>query len=667
LPANYPLRFARAVPFFDYSVSPTEERALLKTVCHSLLIPFLCIQLALPVWGAQWVWQNPLPQGHTLSSVQLLDDSHGWAAGRDGVLLHTLDGGATWNVILTDGDLAFENFVFLDSSNGWAITGIPYRLLRTTDGGRSWTTVPTVDNPPPLDDLHFHDGQHGWIASETQVLRTTDAGLTWHAHETHASGTLAAIAFPDPLNGWAIANHFPNGASILHTTDGGLSWSPQTVAVSLDSTRLSALHFVDAMHGWAVGLGGQILHTANGGADWSPQSSGLGIPLSDVFFIDSMVGWIVTSNWTLEHGYQVLHTTNGGADWSPQATGAEQATNLLALHFANATDGLLVGESGILFNTINGGADWVARSSGPNDDFLDVDFSDSQSGIAVGTGNYLYLTENGGNSWQNVPIPPEDSKEIARLTHVWKLLSNYFAGLVGATKKVIKVEDKNKGKLEAGDLTFIYLDPGVAGDIEALYGVDDLTWWIATNAGEIRRTTNGGESWDPQASGVERSLNGFHFHDGLIGWVVGEQGTILKTTDGGDNWFPQPSGTASNLNAVHFFDTKRGFAVGDGGRYLTTDNGGDKWEIGSLSVFHNLHDIAFADALHGWIVGSSTRALYTDDGGQTWTSQPTGASGLIWAVDAPDPDHAWIVGAGGAILHYDGATDSSAAHWQLLR
>ena len=43
-----------------------------------------------------WVWQNPLPQGNSLGSVQVLDALRAVAVGDAGTILTTVDGGASW-------------------------------------------------------------------------------------------------------------------------------------------------------------------------------------------------------------------------------------------------------------------------------------------------------------------------------------------------------------------------------------------------------------------------------------------------------------------------------------------------------------------------------------------------------------------------------------------
>ena len=59
--------------------------------------------------------------------------------------------------------------------------------------------------------------------------------------------------------------------------------------------------------------------------------------------------------------------------------------------------------------------------------------------------------------------------------------------------------------------------------------------------GMILRTTDGGNSWVRQNSGIGdpfagMNFFGVHFVNSNIGTMVGQEGIILRTTDGGNNW-----------------------------------------------------------------------------------------------------------------------------------
>jgi photosystem II stability/assembly factor-like uncharacterized protein len=77
--------------------------------------------------------------------------------------------------------------------------------------------------------------------------------------------------------------------------------------------------------------------------------------------------------------------------------------------------------------------------------------------------------------------------------------------------------------------------------------------------GTILRTTDGGNTWLRQSSGLSDPFDGINFFgvyfvNSNVGTVVGEEGIILRTTDGGNNWVPQASDTTDWLYGVHFTD-----------------------------------------------------------------------------------------------------------------
>jgi photosystem II stability/assembly factor-like uncharacterized protein len=113
--------------------------------------------------------------------------------------------------------------------------------------------------------------------------------------------------------------------------------------------RVEAVFFVDANTGTAVGgeggREGTILHTVDGGATWTSQRSGRGQPLFGVHFVDANMGTVVGAEGT------VLRTLNGGATWTAQTTGT--TGHLFGVFFADANTGWVVG--GAILRTDTGG------------------------------------------------------------------------------------------------------------------------------------------------------------------------------------------------------------------------------------------------------------------------------------------------------------------------
>ncbi len=84
-----------------------------------------------------WFWRNPLPQGNPLRAVAVVDSDTVIAVGNAGTILRTTDGGASWT-FQTSGTTNFLAAVsFVDADTGTAV-GELGTILRTTNGGATW-------------------------------------------------------------------------------------------------------------------------------------------------------------------------------------------------------------------------------------------------------------------------------------------------------------------------------------------------------------------------------------------------------------------------------------------------------------------------------------------------------------------------------------------------
>ncbi|MEL6824419.1 MAG: hypothetical protein AAFP70_21890, partial [Calditrichota bacterium] len=56
--------------------------------------------IALPIFAQnEWEWQNPVPQGNQILTMQALDASTVYAAGNASTFMRSTDGGNNWEVI----------------------------------------------------------------------------------------------------------------------------------------------------------------------------------------------------------------------------------------------------------------------------------------------------------------------------------------------------------------------------------------------------------------------------------------------------------------------------------------------------------------------------------------------------------------------------------------
>ena len=328
-----------------------------------------------------------------LRAVQFLDAQRGWAVGGRSTLLLTTDGGKSWTAARRRPveDALLRDVHFTDAQTGWLVcerniyqlrTEDEKRsfLLKTTDGGETWTRVEVMaaeaDGGARLIRVVFADGERGWVFGEMGALFATEnGGETWTRQRVPTRHLLLGGAFLSREQGWLVGA----GTTFLQTPDGGETWrvgqlevpvepvvgatrsryaasavsndsagtagSAQTGAASnaiaaAVSVRLSAVSFVNARRGWAVGNRGRIYMTSNGGRTWRAQRSNVSADLSDVKFFDELEGWAVGANGT------VLHTTDGGINWRTEPSGTTHP--LERLSFAGPTRGWAVGFGGTI-------------------------------------------------------------------------------------------------------------------------------------------------------------------------------------------------------------------------------------------------------------------------------------------------------------------------------
>lgn len=292
----------------------------------------------------------------------------------------------------------YQDVYFMDTNTGF-IVGDYGTLLKTTDGGTTWTTkeCATVQDLTRLSGAGTsHVFACGWMgtvihsANSGEAWEAQTTGLTWHSLEGIHCNTVDNVL--------AVGE----GGGNITTNDGGTSWesfSPPT-AVGVD------IHFVDLNTGWFIGSGSVIGKTIDGGSGWTTQTSPVSKDLVSVFAAGDNEVWIVGADGT------ILATTNGGSSWSSQTSGV--TAGLQDLYFRDTSTGWVVGSSGTILKTTDGGSSWEALTSGTTQQLNGVYFISSQEGFSVGDNRTIIHTIDSGTNW--TIVTPEATSEASSPT-----------------------------------------------------------------------------------------------------------------------------------------------------------------------------------------------------------------------------------------------------------
>lgn len=210
--------------------------------------------------------QAEVPTRAPLTSVFFLDALRGWAAGHDGTVIATVDGGKTWSVLreMRGQDQVLMAIWFADAERGLAV-GQFGLALETRDGGKTWSERQLVDGEAGerhlLSIVPGRDGLLLVAAEAGTVLRSTDAGQSWKAIQTDNKGSFwagAELADGSLLLG-GMRGH------LYRSTDRGEHWAHLASGTQQSLTGI-ALHADGSVR--AVGLAGTTLLSKDGGQNF---------------------------------------------------------------------------------------------------------------------------------------------------------------------------------------------------------------------------------------------------------------------------------------------------------------------------------------------------------------------------------------------------------------
>ncbi|MEL6715518.1 MAG: oxidoreductase [Planctomycetota bacterium] len=146
------------------------------------------------------------------------------------------DAGALELFVLEDGSASLRGLSAVSADVAWA-TGSGPTVARTTDGGRTWSSLaPESIEGLDVRDVHALSAEVAWIMTAgpgeaSRILHTRDGGATWteQHRETDEASFLDGFAFLDAERAVAYGDPLPGaGFRFLVTEDGGTTWTPRS-------------------------------------------------------------------------------------------------------------------------------------------------------------------------------------------------------------------------------------------------------------------------------------------------------------------------------------------------------------------------------------------------------------------------------------------------------
>ena len=255
------------------------------------------------------------------------------------------------------------------------------------------------------------------------VSRTTNGGTTWTASNITGPGSNALVSDLSAVDGntaWVVTAPFAAGTNanrIWKTTNGGTSWTQQTVGYTSGSFA-NHVYFWDANNGWTSGdpLNGkfEMFKTSNGGTTWTAVAGAPTPDNGDDFTYVGLKEVVGDNIWIGTSIGRILRSTDRGNTWTGSYSpvldfgGVITSGSSGSYAFKDANNGLLLAVDGAdspatttagLYASDDGGATWDLLTPNGTWFFGDIAYVPGTANTYVSTGISSNAPQGVGSSY----------------------------------------------------------------------------------------------------------------------------------------------------------------------------------------------------------------------------------------------------------------------------
>lgn len=621
--------------------------------------------------------------------------------GTDATILRS-DDGQDWQHARTPGSADLAQLDSNESGSVLIAVGAKTTILRSTDAGRTWSTVKL---PAVVTDFTTvaYAGEQAWVAAGTggRILRSIDDGRSWTLIESSLSATLRTLK-PDAESGLLFIGG--DDGLIGFSEDRGESWSVTAINMPEPITPVTAFHRFGALM-LATSARGRFLMSNDGGESWDLLQS-----TSTAYFMgaahDAKSGLIVMTG----HDGDVLRSSDDGQNWETAEVLVDGSKSFLGavVYDERAQAFFAIGQAGVILRSLDG-ANWEPATRALRTESRGLLRDSRGTLITFGVGGLVAQSTNAGGSWTIAREPfdypirellktPRGDALIAtsRLGDVlrstdggrrWQVVTPVYPnvntppdlrGLVVTPSREALVAAGPPGAILRGNADGTAWHVVVWHEIEA----ERAYPWVLVDherkrllaieaRGALRVSGDDGENWTLHDLPVDLRPGQMPFWYGAVleskgvMLVTGEGGRAARSDDGGSTWRLVETGTRENLYGSFAVEaTGRLFLAGARGTLLSSDDGGATWTATKSVTDQELrrfHRDPHSNTL--LCFGAHGTLLLSRDDGKSWRVIPSGTEGVLReAMTEPGTRNLLIVGGQGTLLR---STDAGR-RWQKL-
>ena len=595
--------------------------SLQRFVCGALLLLFLT---PVPSLCSGWESIDGPYRVETRFHIRYPDGERLCVGSRAGTYL-TMDGGTNW----TNGNDATAQsravhlasngtiFVVRDTTGSRVDWGTPRSILRSTDRGRTWTTVASGYKlalaPGRGDTLYMISGRSDGFGEATRLSRSTDLGNSW--------AIIATPKYEPPYSGFGRVYTQSNYVFLLATfgyygditkrsSDGGTTWDTLSCydAKFTPPGNLLVHKHKFSLYGELI-PGAQLDYSSDNGQTWATVLN------SDSGF-SSLVSNEQGSLFVLSQpGGVMFRSTNAGRTWINLGTFSD-GQGFGRVFFSGSRRLFGVTKNGSYYRSSDLGTTWNAVLDSEGDPLIGTLQNSTDSLVVVSDpkGNWIESTD-GGLNWS----------------------AKYLPYTMDAVNDLVVVPSQT---LFAGASTGLFrrqadgswYDYQVTGPVLSLASGEGSEFYVGNG---IHTFFNGAvfaiDTAGPPPQGVKQLYGGgTHLVSNMSSICAVGAGRILVGDGKRLVSISVSEGPQSSVNGAGVFssivrDKSGNIYAGNqgGGIYRSTDNGNTWVQTNNGLVDLNVFSIA-RDSLGQIIAGTGLGAYRSDNKGATWLRMPNG-------------------------------------------
>jgi len=335
-----------------------------------------------------------------------------------------------------------------------------------------------------------------------------------------------------------------------------------------------------------------------------------------------------------------------------------QGNTVRALDFVGAR-GYAAGDFGTVLRTDDGGATWNGLPSGVSAQLTLLQVLGPDS-FVVGGGCVVRRSDNGGTVFRRIYFVAPSCREPVSALNFPSSAVGYLALADGT---LVRTQDAG------ASFALKTAVPGTRSSAQAggavptdLAFTNENTGFVATSAGQIHVTTDGGGSWKAVVD-LKRPVRDITMVDAKVGFAVGDASLLLRTKDGGATWDPidikaQAPINLASVRCIPGATAEAGasclLASGKGDVIVRTTDGGQTFTTITPStdpIF--AADYSVSPSIVG--AGSAGAVVVSSDGGATFARVGSRLPGTFTRLRSTKAGAAFAAGDDGALAR---STDS---------